>query len=198
MQASQSATGVSRALPGPKCPGSVPRGVSGALRAPASGASKKCPQSVPRVSKRCPDTPGTLSGHFLAPEAGARRAPETPRETLPDTSGPKGPRDSCLETNLASHWEGVRLPRASGSPRTSPEVPRTSLEVFGDFPGSSLTVELNSNPEVPRKFPRLPRKFPRTSPEVPGLPRRSAVSLGSLTPSSDSHKLSLTCSRPGG
>ena len=38
-----------------------------------------------------------------------------------------------LETNLASRWEGVRLPRASGkSPdfpkvsRTSPEVPRLS------------------------------------------------------------------------
>ena len=70
------------------------------------------------------------------------------------------------------------------SPRTSLEVSRTSPEVFGDFPGSSLTVELNSIPEVPRKFPRLPRKFP-------GLPRRSAVFLGSLTPSSDSHKPSL-------
>ena len=65
--------------------------------------------------------------------------------------------------------------RESGSPElprkswTSPEVPRTSPEVFGDFPGSSLTVEPNSNPEVPRKFPRLPRKFPDfpgSSPEV--------------------------------
>ena len=56
-------------------------------------------------------------------------------------------------------------PELLESPWTSPEVPRTSPEVFGDFPGSSLTVELNSNPGVPRKSPRLPRKFP-------GLPRR--------------------------
>ena len=82
-------------------------------------------------------------------------------------------------------------PELLESPRTSPEVPRTSPEVFGDFPGSSLTVELNSNPEVPRKFPRLPRKFPALPRKFPRLPRRSAISLGSLTPSSDSQKLSL-------
>ena len=35
---------------GPKCSGSVPQGVFGALRAPGSGVSKKCPRSVPRVS----------------------------------------------------------------------------------------------------------------------------------------------------
>ena len=69
-----------------------------------------------------------------------------------------------------------------------------------DFPGSSPAT----SPEV---FRRLPRKFShcgilqqsrgspevsQTSPEVPGLPRRSALSLGSLTPSPDSQKLSLT------
>ena len=69
-----------------------------------------------------------------------------------------------------SRWERVRLELLQ-SPRTSPEVPRTSQKLFGDFPGSSLTVELNSNPEVPRKFPRLSRKFP-------GLPRRSASLSG--------------------
>ena len=42
-------------------------------------------------------------------------------------------------------------PELLGSPRTSPEVPRTSPEVFRRLPGSSFTVELNSNPEVPRK-----------------------------------------------
>ena len=82
-------------------------------------------------------------------------------------------------------------PELLESPRTSPEVSRTSPEVFGDFHGSPLTVELDSNPEVPRKFPRLPRKFPGLARKFPGLPRRSAVSLGSLTPSSDSQKLSL-------
>ena len=50
---------------------------------------------------------------------------------------------------MASRWKGVRLPRAS------PELPRT--EVFSDFPGSSLSVDLTSNPEVPRKFPKLPK-----------------------------------------
>ena len=84
-----------------------------------------------------------------------------------------------LETNLASRWEGVRLPRASGK---SPDFPGSSPNFPGSFsatsPGSSLTVELNSNPEVPRKFPKLPRKFPKTSPEVPGLPRRSASFSG--------------------
>ena len=52
--------------------------------------SCKCPKSVPRVSPECqkgvPDTPGTLSGHFLdTPEAGARRAPGTPCRTLSRT-----------------------------------------------------------------------------------------------------------------
>ena len=75
-------------------------------------------------------------------------------------------------------------PELLGSPWTSPEVPRTSPEVFGDFPGSSLTVELNSNPEVPRKFPKPPRKFR-------DFPGGQPLSLGSLTPSPDSQKLSL-------
>ena len=101
----------------------------------------------------------------------------------------------CL-TNLASRWEGVRLPRASGKspdfPGNSPNFPR---KFFGDFPGSSLTVELNSNPEVPRKFPRLPRKFPKLPRKFPDFPGGQPLSLGSLTPSPDSQKLSLlkTC-----
>ena len=45
-------------------------------------------------------------------------------------------------------------------------------------------MELNSNPEVPRKFPQLPRKFP-------DFPGGQPLSLGSLTPSPDSQKLSL-------
>ena len=90
---------------------------------------------------------------------------------------------SDLETNLASRWEGVRPPpsfwEVPGLPRKFPELPR---KLFGDFPRSSLTVELYSNPGVPRKFPRLPRKFPGLPRRFPGLPRRSALSLGSLTP----------------
>ena len=89
-----------RSLSGPKCPGSVPRGVSGALRAPGSGVSKKCPQSVPRVSKTCPNTPGTLSGHsgdtFWTLRSPGPKGPQRhPEGHSRDTSGPKGPRDSC-------------------------------------------------------------------------------------------------------
>ena len=81
-----------------------------------------------------------------------------------------------------SFWE------VPGLPRKFPKLPR---KFFGDFPGSSLTVEPKSNPRVPRKFPRLPRKFPGLPRKFPGLPRRLALSLGSLTPSPDSQKLSL-------
>ena len=51
------------------------------------------------------------------------------------------------------------------------KTPCTSWKFFGDFPGSSLTAELNSNPG----------DFPGGQP----------LSLGSLTPSPDSQKLSL-------
>ena len=76
-----------------------------------------------------------------------------------------------LETNLASRWKGVRLPRASGK---SPDFPGSSP----NFPGSSLTVELNSNPEVPRKFPRLPRKFPKLPRKFPDFPGGQPLFLG--------------------
>ena len=69
-------------------------------------------------------------------------------------------------------------------PGSSPSF-RESFSVT--FP-EALSVELNSNPGVPRKFPRLPRKFPRSFPD---FPRGQPLSLGSLTPSPDSRKLSL-------
>ena len=81
-----------------------------------------------------------------------------------------------------SFWEVPRLPRKS------PELPR---KFFGDFPGGSLTVELSSNPGVPRKFPGLPRKFPKLPRKSPDFPGGQPLSLGSLTPSPDSQKLSL-------
>ena len=90
-----------------------------------------------------------------------------------------------------SFWEVPGLP---------PKFPKLPRKFFGDFPGSSLTVELNSNPEVPRKFPKLPRKFPKLPRKFPDFPGGRPLSLGSLTPSPDSQKLSLTigfliCSR---
>ena len=79
------ATGVSRALRARSVPGvsprvspkiggvrrSVRRGVPGALRAADSGVSKKCPESVKKVSR-------TLRGH-------SRDTFWTPRRTLPRT-----------------------------------------------------------------------------------------------------------------
>ena len=79
-------------------------------------------------------------------------------------------------------------PELLGSPPTSPEVPP---KFFGDFPGSSLTVELSSNPGVPRKFPGLPRKSPKLPRKFPDFPGGQPLSLGSLTPSPDSQKLCL-------
>ena len=73
-----------RSLLGPKWSGSVPRGVprgvSGALRTPGSGVSKKCPESVPGVSKGV----RTPRGHS--------------RDTFWTLRGPKGPRDTPRNT----------------------------------------------------------------------------------------------------
>ena len=78
--------------------GSVRRGV-------VQKVSRECPRSV--KIKGVPDTPGTLSGHFLDTlEPEARRARDTPSHTPSDTphfrghspghSGDtSGPRDSC-------------------------------------------------------------------------------------------------------
>ena len=74
-----------------------------------------------------------------------------------------------------SFWEVPGLPR---------KFPGLPWKFFGDFPGSSLTVELNSNQRVPGSFP----DFPGSSPDFPG---GQPLSLGSLTPSPDSQKLSL-------
>ena len=66
-------------------PRSVRRGVCGALRAPGSGVSEKCSESVFGVSKRCPGHSGTLSGHFLdTPEPGT---PPVFGDTLGDARG---------------------------------------------------------------------------------------------------------------
>ena len=50
------------------------------------------------------------------------------------------------ESGSPSFWE------VPGLPLKFHELPR---KFFGDFPGSSLTVELNSNPEVPRTSPEV-------------------------------------------
>ena len=51
---------------------------------------------------------------------------------------------------------------------------KLSRKFFGHFPGSSLTVELDSNPGVPWNFPRVPGKFPGLPQKFPGVRTRSA------------------------
>ena len=110
---------------------------SGCLWRPFGPRAPKCPKSVPRVSPECqkgvPDTLGTLRGHsrdtFWA-HSGARgpKGPETPRGTLPDTSGLKGPRDSCsrsggLQGNYPIFgWTKKYCKAEAKSPLTSVEI----------------------------------------------------------------------------
>ena len=84
----------------PECPRECPRkwGVSEGV---SEGVSPECQKGVP-------DTPGTLSGHFLdIPEPGARRAPGTPRHSLghPPLSG-----------TLSGHSGTLRARRARETP----------------------------------------------------------------------------------
>ena len=70
---------------GPKCPGSVPGGVQ--------KVSRECPRSVRDTFLTLRDTLGTLFGALRGPgPEGPHRHPEGHSW---DTSGPKGPRDSC-------------------------------------------------------------------------------------------------------
>ena len=100
---------------------------------------------------------------------------------------------NLLETNLASRWEGVRLPRASGK---SPDYPGSSPNFPGSFSATSPEVlslwNLTAIQRFPGSFPDLPESFadfPGGFPDFPGGP---PLPLGSLTPSPDSQKLSLT------
>ena len=52
-------------------------------------------------------------------------------------------------------------------------------------------MELNNNPEVAQKFPKLPLKSPKPPRKFLDFPGGQPISLGSLTPSPDSQKLSL-------
>ena len=102
------------------CPTECPIGCLRRPSRPGSGVSKKCPESVPGASRSVPDSPGTLSGHFLdTPEPRARRAPktshrtlrrtlpvfgDTPRDTPHDTSGSKRPIGSCSWPGSSQEW----------------------------------------------------------------------------------------------
>ena len=105
---------------------SVPGVSLGVSLRPFAPRAPQCPKSVPRVSQECQkgvlDNVGTLSGHFLdTAEPGARRAPETPRGTLPGHSGTlraRSLRDSCSRPGgLQIFSAPQRTLRKSGSVR---------------------------------------------------------------------------------
>ena len=72
---------------------------------------------------------------------------------------------TSLETNLASHWVGVRLPWASGK---SPDFPRSSPDFPGSSPATSPEVLSLWNLTAIQRFPGSLSDFPRTSPNFPG------------------------------
>ena len=80
------------------------------------------------------------------------------------------PRWFHLETHLASRWEGVRLPRASGKctdfPESSPNFP-------GSFSATSPEVLSLWNLTATQRFPRSFPNFPGSSPNLPGSSQTS-------------------------
>ena len=93
---------------------------------------------------------------------------------------------------MASRWEGVRLPRASGK---SPDFHGSSPNFPGSFSATSPEVLSLWNLTAIQGFPGSFPDFPGSSPDFPGsspdFPGDQPLSLGSLTPSPDSQKLSL-------
>ena len=83
--------------------------------------------------------------------------------------------DLCLvlEINLASRWEGVRLPRASGKfpgfPGSSPNFPEVFRRLPRRFSHCGTKQQSRGSPEVSRTSPEVSQTSPevsRTSPEV--------------------------------
>ena len=72
---------------------------------------------------------------------------------------------SELETNLASRWEGVRLPRASGK---SPDFPGSSPNFPGSFSATSPEVLSLWNLTAIHGFTGSSPDFPGSSPDFPG------------------------------
>ena len=104
-----------------------------------------------------------------------------------------------LETNLASHWEGVGLRRAFGKswhfPGSSPNFPGSSLNFPGSSPAASpeglSLCNLTAIQRFHGSFPDFPGSSPDFTESSPDLPEGQPLSLESLTHSPDSQKLSL-------
>ena len=105
---------------------------------------------------------------------------------------PESPEVHFLERNLASRWEGVRLPRASGK---SPDFPGSSPNFPGSFSATSPEVlslwSLTAIQRLPGSFPDFPRGSPNFPGGFPDFPGGQPLFLGSLTPSLDSQNLPL-------
>ena len=119
----------------------VSEGVShGASPGPFGPRAPECQKGVPRVSKRCPDTPGTVSGHlFDTPAPGARRALETPRGTLPRTPPFSGTPCRTLSRTLRARRARKTLLAGRGipnrwlknkNPRSKSVLPRACPNIF--------------------------------------------------------------------
>ena len=66
---------------------------------------------------------------------------------------------------FACKWEGVRLPQSFGNSVDFPKFPELSQKFLGDFPATSLTVDLRQAkgfPDVSQTFPEVTRP-PQTS-----------------------------------
>ena len=79
-----------------------------------------------------------------------------------------------LETNLASHWEGVRLPRTSGKspdfPGSPANFPGSFRRLLRKFSHCGTEYQSRGSPEVSQTSPEVSRtspEVPRTSLEVP-------------------------------
>ena len=192
------ATGVCRALRARSVPGvsprvspkmggvrgSVRRGVPGALRAPGSGVSKKCPKSVPGVSKRCPGH----SGHTLFGHSGARgpKGPgDTPSDTPPDTPHFRGhsqAHSGTLRTRRARETPvaGRRDRNPSSGTPSSPLRCRCFVfpvqnfktqDTRSSFQGALKGTNLRGQTEPKRRFSLIFADFCRFSP----FPRKRSI-----------------------
>ena len=142
--------------------------------------------SIPRSTPSKMDAEGLGPKLLLTPSGDTRRAPD--KQTVGTVTASHKMLTCRQIWRVAGRESGS--PELLGSPRTSPEVPRTSPEVFSATSPEVLSPwNLNNNPELPRKFPKLPRKFP-------DFPGGQPLSLGSLTPSPDSQKLFSSSSNP--
>ena len=103
--------------------------------------------------------------------------------------------DTCVLTNECA-WR--RNWRVVGRESKSPDFPGSSPDFPGSFSATSPEVLSLSNLTAIQRFTGSFPNFPGSCPDFPGsfsdFPGSRPLSLGSLTPSPDSQKLSLMCS----